>query len=252
MAHRHAAVAHGGKAGVASDVLGDEEGIGLDVAQAPLHVLGPFGKAEGHGGLVVEPGNRRSGHQPRLAGVVGTDPHLLEPEALRQIVTLGDGHRHADRTGGGVAGSNVALQGVRQRRALLGLTQGRGEIEHIGTAVAVEDDRPERLALARITRDRGQRAVREGAYRGRAACQAGLSDRHEGRSDVEPPAAVDRVGPRCSEVVRGAEQDVDDSAPLRLGKACASKATAPAIVGAEKLVPDHRNWVPVSSGAWSR
>ena len=28
------------------------------------------------------------------------------------------------------------------------------------------------------------------------------------------------------------------SAPVRLGKACASKATAPEIAGAEKLVPD--------------
>ena len=39
--------------------------------------------------------------------------------------------------------------------------------------------------------------------------------------------------------------------PVRLGKACAISATAPLIVGAEKLVPDHRNWVPVWSGARS-
>ena len=76
------------KPGFAGDVLGDEEAVWLGVAQAPLHLLGPFGKAEGHGGLVVEPGNRRAGHQPRLAGVVGTDPRLLERKALRQIVAL--------------------------------------------------------------------------------------------------------------------------------------------------------------------
>ncbi len=39
--------------------------------------------------------------------------------------------------------------------------------------------------------------------------------------------------------------------PVRLGKACAINATAPLIVGAEKLVPDHRNCAPVLSGARS-
>ena len=39
--------------------------------------------------------------------------------------------------------------------------------------------------------------------------------------------------------------------PVRLGKACAISATAPLIVGAEKLVPDQRNCAPVSSGARS-
>ena len=40
--------------------------------------------------------------------------------------------------------------------------------------------------------------------------------------------------------------------PVRLGNACARSAIAPAICGAANEVPDHRNGVPVSSGARTR
>ena len=57
-------------------------------AQPPLHRLGAFGEAERDGGLVVEPGDRRAGDQPRLARVVGPDAEALEREAVAEVVAL--------------------------------------------------------------------------------------------------------------------------------------------------------------------
>ncbi len=210
VAHRNAAAAGRGKAGVAGDVLGDKKGIGLGIAQAPRHIPGAFGKTERHGGLWIQPGNRRAGHQPGLAGVIGADPDRLHSEALREIMAPGKGHGDTDRAGGRLSDSNVALHGMGQRRALLSLSQRRGEVEHIGSVVSVEDHRTERLALERIAGNRRQGTVRIGADRSRAAGKVGLSDGLERRRDVQPAAAIDRVGPLRAEVVGRAEQDVDN------------------------------------------
>ena len=40
--------------------------------------------------------------------------------------------------------------------------------------------------------------------------------------------------------------------PVRFGKALASKATEPLMIGAEKEVPDQKNDAPVWSGATTR
>ena len=126
----------------------------------------------------------------------------------------------------------------------LRLAQSPGEIDCERSIIAVEDDRPEGLAALPIAGRRRKVAIVAGADRDLAVGEAGLADRLESRGDVERSVPVD-----------GLNADVNRRLTIclavRLGNAWARRATAPEIAGAEKLVPDHRNSVPVWSGARS-
>ena len=219
--------------------------------QAPLHRLGAFGEAERDRGLAVEPGDRRTGDQPRLARVFRADAEPRQHRTAlrlsrRSLTVIATRHRTGrDGRSAHMAAAARASSGLRASA----LAQRLGEVDDEGARIAVEDDRAQRsLAGAAVAGGLGQvarwtrRSPRPGAG------QAGRADRLEGAGDVEPAVAEDRIDARPR---RGRRPSVNRMsticAPVRLGKACASSATAPVIVGAEKLVPDQRKPVPVWS-----
>ena len=143
------------EARIAGDVAGDQEGAAAGAAQAALHRLGALGKAERDRGLVVDPRNRRAGDQPRLAQVLGADPHPLERIAIGKVVPLRTVMAMLTGPRFDTGDFDVALERARQRMVECGPAQRLREVENVGAVVAVEDDRAHRLAGHGVARGAG-------------------------------------------------------------------------------------------------
>jgi hypothetical protein len=122
--------------------------------------------------------------------------------------------------------------------------QGRGKIERVGAFVAVKNDRAERLTAIGVSRRGRSIAVAGGADRNLSVGHRRRAGGLEGALNVQPAVPVNRIDSGRAEIVGAVEQDLDDLLAGEIGKACAINATAPLMVGAEKLVPDQRNCVP--------
>ena len=157
------------------------------------------------------------------------------------------GHRDADRTG---ASRRCELSSPWSARA-----SGRSccgacaaswrDRSTNARLVAVEDDRPEADASVPPSPaapvGRRCRLVVTAVL---AAGEAGRADRLEGARDVQPAVAVGRVHARRAEIVGAVVNRMSmiccaDQVRESLRHAAPPR---PMIIGAEKLVPDHRNW----------